>query len=61
MLGNFTLVEFESQDTLWSYISDTSYGFDTHPAICFGFKITVNNRRDYELELFLNDLWPDYY
>lgn len=61
MLGAFSIKAFSTKDDLWTYIGDEQYGLDQHPAICFGFRVFENSKRDYELELFFNDLWPSYY
>lgn len=61
MSGNFTLREFDSKDDLFAYIQHRDYGLDSHPAVCYGFSLHEGSRREFELELFFNGLWPSWY
>lgn len=60
MAANFTFKYFASKDELWKYFDDPNYGV-TNDAVCFGFGVYQNNRFDYEIELFFNDLTPTPY
>lgn len=44
---------------MFTYIEDTKYGLDGHPAVCFGWEVHENSATDYEVELFFNALKPD--
>ena len=61
-LGNFTFKAFESKDTLDAYIASEKVGFDPEfEPICFAFAIHENDAKNkYELELFFNDLRPEW-
>ena len=61
-LGNFTFKSFDSKNNLEEYIASDKVGFDEDfEPICFAFAIHENdNRNKYELELFYNDLRPDW-
>ena len=58
--GNFKIKEFSSKDELDAYISSEQVEYDEdYEQVCFGFSVHENEQKnDYELELFFNDLRP---
>ena len=61
-VGNFTFKMFDSKADLDNYIGGEKMGTDKdNPGVCFGFSVYEENSNKFELELFFNDMQPNWF
>ena len=56
--GNFEFKSFDTKTDLEAYLSAPDYNTPNKPGMCFGFQVTIKDKKKYELEVFSNDKWP---